>query len=140
MGLSSGVYSLIGVVVGGAVTGGVQWALRVRADRIETRVARRQVKAGLEQTRKAVITLHARSDVTGARTEATLRQIDALSANSDRLARHLSEGEWQTLNEAYRAARSAVLFYDSQIDGDRDVSLLGPMRRAFDAAIEAIGG
>ncbi|MFZ0973615.1 MAG: hypothetical protein WAN22_15395, partial [Solirubrobacteraceae bacterium] len=54
MALSSGIYGLIGVVVGGGVTLGTQWGLAARSDRLDTRVARRKVRAELRQHRQAV--------------------------------------------------------------------------------------
>jgi hypothetical protein len=49
MAIASGVYSLIGVVVGAAGTGGFQWWLAERKDGRDARAARRLVNAELIQ-------------------------------------------------------------------------------------------
>jgi hypothetical protein len=48
--VSSGVYSLIGVAVGGGITWATQWQVAARADRLDARVARRRVARVAEQT------------------------------------------------------------------------------------------
>jgi hypothetical protein len=113
--LSSGVWGLIGVVTGGAITGGVQWSVAARTDWLDGRVARRRVKFEMEAIRSGLVPLV--DD-----TEAALRNRDDLDLvlnqdpmfleHGDRLARHVSEATWEAVTAAYRDAKFLLVLHD----------------------------
>lgn len=113
MALSSGIYSLIGVVVGGGVTLGTQWGLAARSDRLDTRVARRKVRAELRQHRQAVegaasYEVHSYEDLEMLVDELERPGTAAWAKQSDRLARQLGESDWDAIERAYERAAKLV--------------------------------
>lgn len=102
MPISSGIYGLAGVVIGGVVTGGVQWATAARTEHLTARVARRQVRAELQRiqlTLERVIDTPATLESAGPR----LRDIAQWQAHSDHLARALPDDAWEAINSAYNS-------------------------------------
>ena len=110
MTVSSGVYGLAGVLIGSGITATAQWSLASRTDRLDTRLARRQVLTELQRLRSILIVFLSspggfEDDVaTGEGRLATGEGRLATGkweAHSDRLARHLSDGDWQAVAAAY---------------------------------------
>jgi hypothetical protein len=105
--IGSGVYTLVGVVVGTAATGGFQWWLAARKDGRDARAARRLVNAELTQIAFAVKAVGEHPEW-GASEEMQRRM--AAHASWDRyaevLARDLGKDEWSTLPIAYETAEA----------------------------------
>jgi hypothetical protein len=105
--LSSGVYSLIGVVVGGGVTWATQWRLAARSDRLDTRVARRKIGAELRRHRppiaRAVLQRTPNSQELLDQLLGELAQTgsEAWEEHSNRLARQLPDQDWDAVERAY---------------------------------------
>ena len=100
MAVSSGIYTLTGVVLGGGVTWAAQWRLAARTDRLDARVAKRQVRAELRRIRQTpeFLTRHPNlHEFVSFDWPATTKW----EAHSDRLARQLSDEAWDAADEAY---------------------------------------
>jgi hypothetical protein len=101
MALSSGVYSLIGVAVGAASTGGFQWWLAVRAERRERRAAKRHVARALADA----IRTHDSLSRGASHPARLIARLDATGVvwrdNSTALAVALEEPAWLDVSHAF---------------------------------------
>lgn len=131
MALSSGVYSLVGVAIGGGITWGTQWGIAARTDRLDARVAKRQVRAELRRHRQTEwweAVLWPDPAGTGTGPVPDLRPVSGMLANtavlheeagskawakhSDRLARLLSDRDWDVVEQAYDGIADLVTWKD----------------------------
>jgi hypothetical protein len=110
----AGAAAVMGALAGGLITAGAQWGLAARTDRLDARVAKREVRTELRQIR--------------ARLESYLRILtetryphfpdpgehigqivsDKWKAHSYRLARQLSDDGWQAVEDAYLSIERIV--------------------------------
>jgi hypothetical protein len=105
MPVASGVYSLIGVVVGATATGGFQWWLAARKDSRDARAARRLVNRELTQIAFAIKAVSEHPN--WGRSEKVKRPLTThpiWDRYAEVLARELSKQEWSTLPVAYELA------------------------------------
>ena len=100
MAVSSGIYSLAGVLVGGGITAGAQWSLAARADRSDARVAKRQVRAELQRL-KPLLGWYLSFPAESIHGFPEPFPIEKWTTHSDRLARQLSDLDWQVVESAY---------------------------------------
>jgi hypothetical protein len=104
--MSAGVYALIGVIVGALITGGITYALQVRAERRELRAVARlmlqELDGGAHLIRFAV-DRHDRALLEDAPNEREWKRHHLL------LARHLPDDQWDAVALAY--GERAVLSY-----------------------------
>jgi hypothetical protein len=114
----SAVIGLVGVIVGALVTGGFQWWVAARADRLDARTARRMVKAELVDLKVLLESLESElktippevlSDPTVQRrpTMGRLAQPEVFPKYCDRLARNLSDHDWSVVSAAYGLTTNA---------------------------------
>jgi hypothetical protein len=106
--LSSGVYGLAGVAVGGGITWLTQWQLAPRTDRLDVRVAKRRVRAELREHRQRTEFVVDRPQLIDV-LSGGLEKHDAWTNYADRLARDLSEADWAAVEQAYDAIANLVL-------------------------------
>src|SRR4051812_8281157 len=102
MAVSSGVYSLIGVAVGSGITSLAQWRLAARTDRLDARVAKRKVGTELHRHGRNAELL-AGAPATAKMLSIRFDQDEAWKKHSDRLARQLSDAEWDAVERAYES-------------------------------------
>jgi hypothetical protein len=104
--ISSGVYGLTGVVIGGGITTGTQWAMAWRTDRLDARVAKRQVRTELEELRAAVYDKNDQPASVDWFERVYKRAGTAKwEEHSDRLGRTMSKPDWTAVNGAFRLIR-----------------------------------
>lgn len=118
--LSSGFYSLIGVAVGGGGTWLTQWRLAARADRLDARVARRKVQAELRRHRQHTEFLVQHHEMWQASPHVYAEALEqggsnAWAEHSDRLARQLSDPDWDAVEKAYDSIATVVLLKDGGV-------------------------
>jgi hypothetical protein len=132
MALSSGIYSLIGVVAGSTATGGLQFGLALRAERRDLRPARRQVKAELVKIAMALCTVvpddNGRPFVSSDEF-ASLQMREMWGQYRETLARN-KRTAWGRIDEAYELSRRLTIY----VNDERAVLA------AMDAVVVAIEG
>lgn len=99
MAVSSGIYSLAGVLVGGGVTWLTQWGLAARTERQNAIVAKRQVWAELRAIKRVVDILVKRAELSAPLAEQL--STTQWTAHSDHLAHQLSANEWDDIATSY---------------------------------------
>jgi hypothetical protein len=140
--VSSGVYSLAGVVIGGGVTWFAQWSLAARADRRDARVAHRQVRSELRRAERWVRGVAESPDdyardlagqLTGIKWSAKWEMF------SDQLARALSDRDWEAVESAYESIGLAIaLVGEVSKAGADSQGLVVSMQQAAELALTHI--
>jgi hypothetical protein len=111
MPVASGVYSLIGVVVGAGATGGFQWWVAARKDSRDARAARRLVNRELTRMAFAIKSVSEQPQWTqSAKIQQGLTSHPSWDRYAEVLARELSKAEWSTLPVAYEMAEELAEF------------------------------
>ena len=101
MAISSGVYGLAGVLIGSGVTAGGQWILAARTDRLDARVAKRQVRRELQELKPRLerwVLVPQRGLIWSKDSAIATAK---WKEHSDRLARQLSDTDWEAVQAAY---------------------------------------
>lgn len=105
MAISSGVYSLLGVVVGSVSTGGFQLMLARRVDHLDARTAKRRVSSELQVVKIAIGWVQ-QNPKFGQMVVDRLAAKAQWEAHGDRLARTLSKAAWVDVDDAYGVAEA----------------------------------